>query len=177
VAKADLPAFLARVADECEKAVSAYLETARPNLRFQRQMLFAIAALRECSARTALESPDIRLVQEAASDAAAVCRTLPPDESIISVTAFLEEVVAVCDGFLDESVRVGDGVAWQRFLFADADVSVTRRDGLWRVRVGSRETEEKLLDIALGELLPMPNHRIAELAVEILHWYAHSERH
>ena len=174
VTKADLPAFLGRIATECEKAVSAHLETTRPDLRFQRQALFAVAALEGCSAQDALERPDIRLVRDAASDAAAVCRTQHPEDALVTVTTLLDEVVDVCDRLLDEPV--GDGVAWQRFLFADVDVSVVRRDGLWRVRVGADTTEEKLLDVALDELLQMSSHRIAELTVQILDWYAHSDR-
>ncbi len=175
--RADLLDFLGRAAEACAEAVALHLKEAHPDLRFQRQILFALAAMEGVASQAEVESADIRLVPTTASDAAAVCRTQPPDDAIQAVTARFEEVVIACDGVLGDGPSGKETRRWERFLFADADVSVSREPPLWRVRGAVGEASHKLLDIALEDLLlPLASHRIGELTVLILDWYAHEDR-
>lgn len=172
--RVELAAFLGRVAEVCKEAVAAHIVQTQSDLRFQRQVLFSLAALESAAARAELEHADIRLVREAASDAAAVCRTERPDDAMHAVAACLDEVTVACDALFDTPSH-DQSRPWRRFLFADADVSVLRERRRWRVRGDAGETVNTFLDIALGEIVPLAGHRIGELTVKILDWYAHED--
>jgi hypothetical protein len=174
VTRSEFAAFLGRAAEACKETIAAYLETARPDLRFQRQALFTIAALEGCAARPEIEDADIRLVRTAASDGAGICRVEKPQASLIDAAHCLQGVVDACDHLLEaDGARItGD---WKRFGFAGADVEVKRRAHLWQVRAGNVEAQDKLLDVALGELFRLSDHRIGELTVQVLDWHAHEK--
>ena len=173
--RAGLPELLARVAEACRGHLAAHIEETRPDLRFQRPVLFAVAALESASMQHSLDDVEIRLVRKAASDAAGVCRTERPDDAMHAVVARMEEAVTACDGILGEGAPPDQTLRWQRFLFADADVVVSREGRTWRVRGEVGERASRLLDIALEDLAPLSGHRIAELTVQILAWYAHED--
>jgi hypothetical protein len=171
--RAELPALLGRAAGACRDAVGGHIELAQPDLRFQQQVLFTVAVLESSSARTDLENADLRLIRSAASDGAAVCRTERPNDAMRAVAASLDEVVNACDALLDQGATVDE---WQRFLFADVDVLVSRLPRVWRVRAGARAAADAFLDVALGEVLTQSSHRIGQLTVQILDWYANDDR-
>lgn len=172
--RADLPALLRRSAEVCKDAIAAHLVEGHPDLRFQRQAVFTLAALESSAARSRLEDADIRVVRAAASDGAAVCRTQLPGEPVRTAAACLDAVVAACDGVLGVAPADPSG-QWERYLFADADVSVSRDGRRWRVRGGAAESVSTFLDIALGDVVQLTNHRIGELTVQILAWHATEE--
>lgn len=102
-------------------------------------------------------------------EGAAVCRTQLPEESLTAVAACLDEVVRSCDLALEADVAP----EWKRFLFKDVDVEVCRVERSWRAGSGGLEGEKNVLDLALEEVLQVSGHRIGELTVQILDWYAH----
>jgi hypothetical protein len=166
-----LPAFFARAAEACQGSVAAHLAAADPpDLHFKRHLLFALATLGACGERTDPTDDDLDLLRLVCNEAAGVCRTQPPEDSLVAVAACLDEVVHACDDALDDPPNTS---RWQRFLFRDADVDVIRLHRGWRVRAGSGEARDKLLDSGLGTLLPLSSLRIAELTVQILAWYAY----
>lgn len=160
-------ALFAAVGQEMRDAVAVHLSTARADLRFQRQILLVLAVLEGTAGRDRLEAVDYRLAHDAASDAAAVCRTQAPSTSIFAVVDRLDDVVRVCARAL--ALRAEDG--WQRFLFADANLEVICAQGSWRVRTAGAETESRRLESALNTSLPgTAEARIAELAEQIIAW-------
>ena len=148
-----------------------------PDVRFQRYVLLALAALDASARHLALEDADLRFLIGACSDAAGVCRTEVPEEGLIAVAACLEEVVAACSGLLgSEAAETAPRPCWQRFLFEDADFDVARVTGTWRLRRLALDAESGRFDEALAELIPsLSNHRIAEVTVQVLDWYAHAD--
>jgi hypothetical protein len=144
--------------------VRAYVAEHDPDVRFQRYVLLALAALDASARQPGLENADLRFLIGACSDAAGACRTELPEEGLIAVAACLDEVVIACSALLDsddtdEIVRSG----WQRFLFEDADFDVARTTANWRLRRLALEAESGRFDEALAELIPsLSNHRIAE---------------
>jgi hypothetical protein len=165
-----LAAHLDRAAEACSDAITNHIGTARPDLVFQRKTLFGIAALQGCAALPAPEDADIRLAMNAASEAAGACRTQEPTEAMITVAARLDDAARACAQVIGETPD--DRRQWTRFLFADADVEVMRKGREWHVRAGGRTARNKLLDVALDEVLATTNHRLAEMDVQILHWFA-----
>ena len=160
-------AFFAAVGKETRDAVAVHLSATRADLRFQRQIVLVLAVLDGTAGRDRVEAVDYRLAHDAASDAAAVCRTQPPSASIFAVADRLDEVVRVCARAL--ALRAEDGS--QRFLFADADLEVLCTRGSWRVRTADAETESRRLESALSTALPgTAEMRIAELAEQIIGW-------
>ena len=172
-------AFIDRAAEACLAAVRGYVADHEPDVRFQRYVLFALAALDASARHPALEDADLRFLIGACSDAAAVCRTEVPEEGLVAVAACLEEVVVACSGLLgSEAIGRTQSSGWQRFLFEDADFDVARADGTWRLRRLALGAESRRFDEALAELIPtLSNHRIAEVTVVVLDWYAHADAH
>lgn len=168
VARTLLPSFFARVAQSCEELVAVHAAGTPTDVHFQRQVLLALAALAACGRREETYDADIALVRNAAADAAAVCRTQAPEESVIRIAEQFDAVVDVCD----EALGAGrPPVAGHRFLFPDLDVTVERLPRGWRARTtDGREVEARLLDVALGRLSGLSGHRIAERAVQIMDW-------
>lgn len=165
-----LAGSLGRAAEACRDAITNHVGTARPDLNFQRKALYGIAALEGCAALPAPEDVDIQIAMNAASEAAGVCRTQEPTEAMIAVAACLDEAARTCARVLGETPD--EKRRWKRFVFADADVEVMRKGREWQVRAGGRTARNKLLDVALDEVLAATNDQIAEMDVQILHWFA-----
>lgn len=172
-------AFFDRAAEACLAAVRAYVVDHEPDVRFQRYVLLALAALDASARHAALEDGDLRFLIGACSDAAGVCRTELPEEGLIAVAACLEEVVVACSALLgSQPIETAHRSGWQRFLFEDADFDVARAAGSWRLRRLALDAESSRFDEALAELMPsLSNHRIAEVTVQVLDWYTHSDAH
>jgi hypothetical protein len=164
---------LARAASGCETAVARHLagRKRQPGLHFSRPVTLAIALLGEYGERTALSEEDIELLGSACAEAAAACRSQPPDEPLLVAAELFADVARASATALGTPAPEPDPPEWRRFLFPDADLEVARDSGSWRVRVGTKETERKLLDDALAELLSLSNHRLGELTVQILLWH------
>jgi hypothetical protein len=155
----------------CEQAVARHLESARsPGLHFSKPVTLAIALLAEYGERSELGDDDLALLGTAAAEAAAACRSQPPGEAIVAATAAFAEVARVCNQLIQPSADPSETAGWRRFSFSDADIEVSRTEASWRVRAGGRESEHKLLDEALNELLQLSNFRIGQLTVQILDW-------
>jgi hypothetical protein len=170
-ARSMLPAFFVRAAEACKEAVTAHLAAHSADAHFERHVLFALATLTAAGAENVDPTDDdLSLLRDVCDAAAAVCRTEQPDDGLVAVAACFQETVHACDGALG---RTAEPSRWQRFLFKDADVTILRLPRAWRVRNGSMEAREKLLDVALDDVLPLSSHRIAELTVQILAWHTH----
>jgi hypothetical protein len=174
VATTELGALFEQAARTCRDAFAAHLETGAPDRRFQQQTLFAVAVLDGCAAHAEIEVADVQLVARAASDAAAVCRTEPPDPALAGAVSCLEAVVAACLHAVGEPPDPADE-GWRRFLFADADLAVQRGPRRWRIRVAGQVTEQTMLDVALEDALGLRPARTAALAVSILDWFERGE--
>lgn len=131
--------------------------------------MLAIGVLAACSDRPNLSGEDLELIRSACADAAAACRTQPPDEEVLSALPGFADAATACAHALGSEEEAGG--QWLRFLFADADLEVRRESGIWHVRTNGHATSSKLLDDALAELLHFPNARIGALTVQILSWH------
>jgi hypothetical protein len=140
-----------------------------PGAELNRWALFAIALLEATAAAQELEDDDLRRIRDAVSSAAAVSRTQAPDETALALAAAFAEVETICESALGTgATRTG-----RRFLFPEADVTVTRVGERWRVRSGAIEFEDALLAIALGLTCSwLSTGRVGELAIQILDWNA-----
>jgi hypothetical protein len=157
-----LRASLGSAAESAKLAAAEYVGRARSRKRFERQVLFAIAALEQDS----LEPLDLRFIADAAADAAAVCRTERPDATVASLVDVLERAARACD---PESVAPEP---WQRFLFDELDVDVRRSGRRWRLRQRSLQTEAATLDTALTQIFPtLSASRVGPIAFQILDWF------
>jgi hypothetical protein len=168
--RTELPPFFSRAADACREAVAAHLESRPSDLHFQRHVLLALATLTAGGEIAEPADEDLTLVRSVCDDAAAVCRTEEPDDALLAVAARLQEAVRLCDHALGKPEASSPG---QRFLFKDCDIEVLRLPHAWHVRNGASEARDKLLDIALDEVLSLSSHRIGELTVQILAWQTH----
>jgi hypothetical protein len=167
-------AFLGRVADACRDCLIHYIRDHEPGRRFERYVLLGLAAVDQAARTETLERADLRFVAEASADAAAVCRTQPPDETILAVAGCFEEAALVCGELLGE--HDAGAPTWLRFLFEDADFEAMRRGGGWRLRRGVLEAHDRWFDAALEAFAPaLSNHRVAELTVHVLDWHAQAE--
>lgn len=169
--RAGLASSIAAVAEVCRGEFARYADAnGVPSGELNRWALFAIALLdaTDPSAGPVLDS-DIRRMRDAASAAAAVTRTQTPDATAISLAAAFADAERVCSEALGPT-----GVQpSQRFLFSDADVTVTRAGTLWRVRSGAIEFEDPLLGTAVALSCSwLPPGRVGELALQILDWDA-----
>jgi hypothetical protein len=168
-----LASTLAEAAAGCEQAIGAYLagSSRRPGLHFSRPVTLAIALLAELAERGELIDEDLQLIANACGEAAAACRSQPPDPALLAATKRFSDVDGTCRAALDRLPAEPGGLEWKRFLFPDADVEVARDGGRWRIRAGRSESEQRLLDDALSRLLPpLSSSRIGELSVQILLW-------
>jgi hypothetical protein len=169
--RAGLASSIAVVAEVCRDEFARYADAnGVPSGELNRWALLAIALFDTAGASVAsVEDSDVRLMRDAASAAAAVCRTQIPNETALALAAAFARAECVCGEALGAVA-----VTSQRFLFADADVTVARTGERWRVRSGALEFEDPLLGSALALacswLLP---GRVGELALQILDWDAH----
>jgi hypothetical protein len=172
-------ALFARAAETCAAAVAEYVDVHSPDVRFQRYVLLALAALEELAERPVLEAADLRLLRDAASEAAGVCRTAPPTDGLVAIASCLDDVAGTCDRLLgDAPSEDAPPARWRRFCFADADFHVLRSHEGWHVRRSAAEARGRLFDRALEELEPtLSNFRIAAITVQVLDWHAHLDEH
>jgi hypothetical protein len=170
VERAGLASSVAEAAAKCKTAFRRYVDVCGvPGAELNRWALFAIALLEATMASEELEDDDLRRIRDAASAAAAVSRTQAPGETALALAAAFSEVERIC------GTALGGGATptARRFLFTDADVTVTRADVHWRVRSGAIEFDDPLLAIALGMTCSwLSTGRIGELAIQILDWDA-----
>ena len=172
-----LAASFGLAAEPCRDALSSYIESEQPGGHFERHTRLALAVLDRCSVRADLDDAGVRNVREVLSDAAAVCRTGRPDDGVVAVAACFEGIVSGCDAALANVERVDDVVPWRRFFFADADIDVARIGRRWRVRTQPGGTAEAAsLDVALGDVLALSNHRLGAMTVQVLGWCEHDDR-
>jgi hypothetical protein len=123
------------------------------------------------SPHVAVTDSDLRRLRDAASAAAAVSRTQVPDRAAIALAAAFAEAEALCSDALGADISQ----APQRFLFAEADLTLTRAGTLWRVRSGAMEFEDPLLGSALALACSwLTTGRVGQLAMQILDWDAHA---
>jgi hypothetical protein len=170
VERATVASLFARAAATCHEAIAVHLAEEPSDVRFRRAVVFALGALAGTAAREDIGADDLRVVRDATADAAAVCRTRPPEPAIVAAVTQLEEAALACDEAL------GIDADWSRarplrFRFADADVGVLRAGRRWHVQAGPREATATLLDEALAQVLDLTNRRIAALTVQILDWF------
>jgi len=64
------------------------------------------------------------------------------------------------------------GRPWRRFVYDRTAIDVARSPAGWHVRVGDRQADNRLLDLALEETLDVSNTEIAKLTIQILDWQA-----
>jgi hypothetical protein len=166
-------AFFGRAAEACLAAVTAYEAEHEPDVRFQRHVLLALAALDECSRRSELEPADLRSLADAAAVAAGVCRATVADDRLVTVAAWLDDVVGVCAQLLGEEPPPDE---WNRFVFDDLDFSLLRAHNEWRLTRPGAETAGRVFDEALEALDPsLSNFRIAAITIQVLAWHARAE--
>jgi hypothetical protein len=172
--RAALASTIAGAARLCRRAFAQYADVnGIPSGELNRWALFAIALLEATEGEAAaLEDSDLRRIRDAASAAAAVSRTQTPDESAVALADAFADAEWICMAALGGSA---DAQASQRFLFADADVTVARAGTHWRVRSGAIEFEDPLLGSALALACSwLSPGRVGELALQILDWDAHA---
>jgi hypothetical protein len=172
--RAALASTIAGAARLCRRVFTQYTEMhGMPSAELNRWALFAIALLEATeSSGAALEDSDLRRIRDAASAAAAVSRTQLPSETALALSDAFSDAEWICAEGLG---GVGVQHSSQRFLFSDADVTVTHIGMRWRVRSGAIEFEDPLLDRALALACSwLSSGRIGELALQILDWDAHA---
>jgi hypothetical protein len=170
VQRTGLVASIAEAAASCRSAFRRHVDVCGvPGAELNRWALFAIALLEATADAQDLGDGDLRGIRDAASSAAAVSRTQIPEETALALAAAFSEVERICGAALG----AGATSAARRFLFPDADVTVTRVGVRWRVRSGAIEFEDALLAIALGLTCSwLSTGRVGELALQILDWDA-----
>jgi hypothetical protein len=167
-------AFFGRMADACRDGLIHYICDNEPGRRFEAYVLVGLAAVDQAARTATLEPVDIRFVAEASADAAAVCRTQAPDETIHAIAGCFEEASVACNELLGE--HDDEAPSWLRFLFDDVDFEAMRRGGAWQLRRGPAEACDRWLDRALETFEPtLSNHRVGEITVHVLDWHAHAE--
>ena len=170
--RSGLASSIAAVAEVCRDEFAGYADAnGVPSGELNRWALLAIALLEATEAADApIEDSDVRLMRDAASAAAAVTRTQIPDDTALALAAAFADAERLCSEALGTV-----GTPSQRFLFADADVTVTRVGERWRVRSGAIEFDDPLLGSALSLACSwLPPGRVGELALQILDWDAHA---
>lgn len=165
--------FFGRMAEACRDSLVHYICDREPGRRFEASVLLALAAVDQAARTESLEPADLRFVRDAAADAAGVCRTLTPEETAFALAGCFEEAALGCSELLGDAAP--DAASWMRFVFDDLDVAVVHR-GVWQLRRGVVEASDRWFDLALEQLAPeLTDHRIAEVTVHVLDWYAHVE--
>jgi hypothetical protein len=173
VERSGLASSIAAVAEVCRDAFAGYADAnGVPSGELSRWALFAIALLEAAgSSEFAATDSDLRRMRDAASAAAAVSRTQVPDRAAIALAMAFAEAEALCSAALGAEVSQVS----QRFLFGEADLTVTRAGTLWRVRSGAMEFEDPLLGSALALACSwLTPGRVGQLAMQILDWDAHA---
>jgi hypothetical protein len=173
----ELNARIAEAARNAEQAISEYLRDhgGPPSLAFSQQVTLALALLAEYSQRTAAGEEELRLLGEACADAAAVCHAQPPERTLIAAAAAFSDSAHACRTQLGTPPAQPADAIWRRFLYEKTAIEVARSPAGWHVRTGDRQADDKLLDLALEELLAASNNTIAKLTVQILDWQAQPE--
>ncbi|MES1247095.1 MAG: hypothetical protein ABUS54_05420 [Actinomycetota bacterium] len=89
---------LASIARLCEQRLAAFVDVAamQPDAAFRNIVTFAIGTLRAAADHAPLSDTDIRLVRDAAVDAADVCRERGLDGDLLAAAAAFDRAVALC---------------------------------------------------------------------------------
>jgi hypothetical protein len=170
----DLSARIAEAARNSEQAVSEYLRDrgGPPSLAFSQQVTLALALLAEYSQREAANEDELRLLAEACADAAAACHSQPPEQALAVAAAAFSDTARACRTQLGAMPTKPSGATWRRFVYDQTAVDVARSPAGWHVRAGERQANNRLLDLALEEILSRSNSEIAKLTIQILDWQA-----
>jgi hypothetical protein len=162
----------------CEQAITTYLNDRDrpPSLAFSQKTTLALALLAEYSRRERLDEDDLRLLGEACADAAATCHSQPPEDTLVTAAAAFTATANACRRRLGQAPSTPPNATWRRFLYNQTAIEVARSAAGWHVRHGTQQADNKLLDLALDELLTASNAQIAALTIQILDWHLHLDK-
>ena len=94
-----LTSLLASAARACEERLARYLADAPtpPDAGFRNTITFALALMRVSAEHPAPADVDLRLIRDAARDAAEACRRRGLDDDLLTAAATFDRVVHLCD--------------------------------------------------------------------------------